>query len=164
MKKYLLIYSTKYGSVLEISNLIKQELFYKNIDIEMINVKLLKETINFDNYEKIILGGSIYVGKLQKEILDFINKYQENLLKKPLALFVAAGEENEEKQKWQLEKAFPAEIVRHSFLQSTLGYAVYLEKMSFIERLVVRFLKKAKKSFSAFKENKIKSFCEKLIQ
>jgi len=45
--------------------------------------------LDLSGYDLLVFGASIYVGKMQADMVDFINTYREALADKPQALFVA---------------------------------------------------------------------------
>ena len=60
----LIVYSSKYGCTEKCAKLIKQEL---NDPADLINLKNINiKDINLSKYDKVIIGGPIYIGKIQK--------------------------------------------------------------------------------------------------
>ncbi|MDH7552618.1 MAG: flavodoxin domain-containing protein [Spirochaetota bacterium] len=60
--KEIIIYSTKYGSVERSAKMLKS---YLPEDTVPVNVKNEKE-VNIEDFDTVILGGSVYMGKIQK--------------------------------------------------------------------------------------------------
>ena len=60
--KTLIVYSSKHGTAEKSANILKSKL---TGDVDVVNIMLFAPT-NLDKYDNIILGGSIYIGKVQK--------------------------------------------------------------------------------------------------
>ena len=75
------------------------ELLEENLKGEVDIVDIRKDiTLDLNNYDKVVIGGSIYMGKIQKEIEEVCESYCDNLKEKKLGLFICCmNEENVEK-------------------------------------------------------------------
>jgi len=67
--KTLIAYGTKHGCSQKCAMELSRELKDK---IEIVN---LRDKINIDlsKYDRVVLGGSVYIGRIQKEVTDFIS-------------------------------------------------------------------------------------------
>ena len=155
--KNLILYSTKYGSVGKTASMLAEKLV-GDTDIRNIN----DGAPGLDNYDTIILGGSIYVGKIQNEIKFYMDDNLDKLLAKNIGLFVNAGEPDESEMKKQFENSFPKELLDKAIAIDVFGHAVDITKVTFIEKILLRLLKKIKDSYSDFFEDKINKFADKI--
>ncbi|WP_445487733.1 flavodoxin domain-containing protein [Niallia sp. 03133] len=155
----IIIYSTKHGTVEKAVNKLKQEM-EGTVD----SFHLKKEAIpSLEKYDVVILGGSIYMGKIQKEMSQYMKDHLELLLKKRVGLFLCAGQPNTEELLKEWEKAFPAELSKHALAKETFGYEFDFMKMNFFEKLIVRKVQGIKESRFALSQKKIAQFAGKLI-
>ncbi|MFZ5967369.1 MAG: flavodoxin domain-containing protein [Bacillota bacterium] len=139
--KTIIIYSTKYGSVEKAANMLKKKI---GGDVALVNVK--KEIPPaLTPYDNIILGGSIYVGKIQKELSDYILANLQTLLAKNVGLYICAAQEGETLEK-ELTDSFPPELLQHARIKEAVGYELCLEKLGFFDRMATRFIKGTKAS------------------
>ncbi|CAN5505563.1 hypothetical protein BH23BAC1_BH23BAC1_30750 [soil metagenome] len=69
--KTLIIYSSRHGTTEKVAALIAEKL--ESTEVYIINLKF-KAKIDFDQFDRIIIGGSIHMGQVQKVIKDFINE------------------------------------------------------------------------------------------
>jgi len=60
-------------------------------EADIINLKEIKNP-DISKYDTVILGASIYMGKIQKRMRKFIEENMNELLKKNIALFIMAGQ------------------------------------------------------------------------
>lgn len=90
----IIIYSSKYGSTEDCAKSLKSGLS-GSVTLADIN-KTNPETIKLENFDTIILGSSIYVGKISKKMRTFCNEKNDMLSRKRMGIFLCC--------------AFPAEI------------------------------------------------------
>jgi menaquinone-dependent protoporphyrinogen oxidase len=148
--KNLIIFTTKYGSVEKCSKLLKEKL---NGETTIVNLK--KDPVpNLQDFDNIILGGSIYIGKIQKKLTKFMDNNLDALLQKRVALFICGGEQGE-KLNTELKDAFPEKLYDHAISKEIFGNEVNFDKMNFIDKLALRFAKHVTESSSNLSEEHI---------
>ena len=124
--KALICYDTKYGSTTEICHYIK-------LGMEMnADIKNISEVNSFD-YDLIIIGSPIFIGKPMKSIEDFIVANYGNLKNRKVAIFVTCwamatkyGASSDEFLE-QLKKHLPP---CHLILERALPGKLLLDKIS----------------------------------
>lgn len=79
----LIVYATKYGCTEKCVDILKS---YLDIEVDVFNAKSNK--IRLEKYDVVIIGGSVYMGKIQKEVTHFCKRNIKKLLKKKLGIFV----------------------------------------------------------------------------
>ncbi|MBT8507077.1 hypothetical protein AZH53_01360 [Methanomicrobiaceae archaeon CYW5] len=84
-KKVLVTYATKYGTTEEIAGQIAQILVDSGLDIDLIPVM---EVGKVDDYDAIIIGSPVYMGKILVEAREFCKQYKPYLEGKWIAFFV----------------------------------------------------------------------------
>ena len=139
--KTLIIYATKYGSAETCANLLKEKLIG---DVQVVNITTYPVP-ELQECEQVILGGSIYMGRIQKELKAFSEQHLKTLLTKKIGLFVCAGEENEQYN--ELKAAFPPQLYEHAAAKDVFGYEIDLGRVNWLERQMLR-LKGTKSSSS----------------
>jgi menaquinone-dependent protoporphyrinogen oxidase len=156
---YLILYMSRHGTTEKVAQLLKDKLGKSRCSL--INLaENPKPDLNL--YETVIIGGSIHVGHIQKEIADFCHTNQDILLTKHLGLFICFME----KEKGQLEfnMAFPEMLRKHAKAQGLFGGELLFEKMNFIERTIIRKIKKVKSSVSDLDYEAINAFAASLLK
>ncbi|TYB31581.1 MAG: flavodoxin [Candidatus Mcinerneyibacterium aminivorans] len=154
----LIIYSTKYGCTEKVANRLAN---YYRKKYHLINIK--KQNFNPDilnEFNSIAIGGSIYAGKIQKEISKFCEDYKDLLLKKKIGLFICCGSEAEIDK--YFEKSFISEVLEHAVDKAYMGYEYNFDKMNFLEKMLVKSIAKIKENKSLIKEENIKNLANKL--
>ena len=132
----LIVYATKHGSVKRCAEILSSKF---DGQVVLINIKET-EDLDLSKYDKVIIGGSIYAGRIQKEILEFCNNNLKELLAKKIALFICCMIEKEAEK--QLATAFPKELLDCSLANKSFGGELKFKEMSFWERLISKMVSK----------------------
>ena len=150
LMKIAILYGTKYGTTEKVAELISRliENHNKNdnglTDVKLINLKE-KDNVNLD-FDVLIIGSSVYMGRIRKEVKNFLKKYKNTLIEKHIALFICGANEIEGIK--QIDKVFPSEIVDHSIVTAFLGGELNLDKMNFFDSKIAQLIiKGANKEF-----------------
>lgn len=85
----------------------------------------------------VIVGGSIHMSSIQPAVSSFCDYHQDSLLRHPLALFMTCMKRDEEAAQ-QFDNAFPLRLRAHAFATAHLGGAFYFDRMSMLQRWIVR--------------------------
>ena len=130
--KTLIIYGSNHGCAKKCAELLEE-----NLKGEVDIVDIRKDiTLDLNNYDKVVIGGSIYMGKIQKEIEEVCESYCDNLKEKKLGLFICCmNEENVEKQ---IKDNFPEKLILSAKVQEYFGGAFNFKDMNFFERFIIR--------------------------
>jgi len=130
--KNCILFTTKHGSAEKAAGMLKAKL---DAETDIINLKHVKKP-DISDYDTVILGASIYMGKIQKQMRKFIQEHIDELLKKNIALFIMAGQE--EKAQETMENNFPTALFDHATAKDHFGHEMILKKMNFIEKAAIK--------------------------
>jgi len=90
MVKALVVYGTRYGATENTSEVIAEVLRQEGFEVIVVNAK--DDNIqSLSEYELIIVGSGIRMGRWTREPDKFLEKFQQELSHKKLALFVCCG-------------------------------------------------------------------------
>jgi len=93
MSKVLIVYGTRYGTTAETSGIIAETLRKESFEVKIVDAK--KEKVqSINEFDLIIVGSGIQMGKWTKEPESFLKKFQNELSNKKVALFVSCGSAN----------------------------------------------------------------------
>lgn len=151
----LIVYASKYGCAEKCAKLITTDI---KDEVELIDLKQVKD-INLSNYNKVIIGGSIYIGKIQKEVTEFCTKNLDELKEKKVGLFICGMVEGEAINN-ELNQNFPSELLEIAIAKEYLGGEFLLDKMSFMDKVIVKKVSKVTSNKSNILEDKIHEFAE----
>lgn len=155
--KTAIFYMSKHGCVEKAASLLKK--YLKNDEVEIFNLKKDKLK-SLNNFDKIIIGGSLHAGMLQKKIKTFYTKNLNILLKKELGIFLCCMEDGEDAKK-QFNKVYPENLRNHAKATGLFGGEFVFSKMNTIEKIIIKKIAKTDKDVLKFKEEEVKAFARK---
>lgn len=139
--KSLILFGSKYGTTEDSANKLKD---YLKGDVEIINIKQAKN-ISLNNYERVIIGSSIYAGMINKDIKSFIENNKAELVNKKLGLFTCCMSDGE-KVVEQFNQNVPKEILEVAKVKENFGGEFKFSKMNFFEKTIIKMIYKKDKS------------------
>jgi len=151
----LIVYASKYGTTEKCAKMIKNQI---NNQVELINLKNLKD-VNLSKYDNVIIGGSIYIGKIQKEVTEFCLKYLDILKEKRIGLFIC-GMQDADVINTELSQSFPIELLKIAVVKEYLGGEFLIDKMGFMDKIIVKKISKVTSNKSNILEDEIQKFAQ----
>jgi len=155
--KTLILYMSTHGCTINVARRIAVKL---GGDVTLVNL-IDKSQIQLDDYDRVILGGSIHAGKIQKEIQTFCKKNLTKLASKELGLYICCMYKGVEAEA-QLRNAFPEILHQHAKAEAIMGGAFYFEKMNFVERFLVKKMTGTTKTTVKIDQDAIRRFSDKM--
>ncbi len=151
MVKALVVYGTRYGATANTSEVIAEVLRQEGLEVRVVNAKDDKIQ-SLSEYELIIVGSGIWMGRWTREPEKFLERFQRELSHKRLALFVCCGsahplsdceektrEIEDARRKYLEEKA--AKYNLKPFALGLLGGVYDFNKMSWLLRKTLSAVK-----------------------
>jgi menaquinone-dependent protoporphyrinogen oxidase len=132
----IIIYATKHGSTEDCASKLSKKL---KGNVELCNLKA-GTAPDLAKYDKIIIGGSIYGGRVQKEISEFCLQNLNVLKDKKVGLFICCMFKNNAET--QLNAAFPQELFNSAVARAPFGGEMRFSDMSFAEKLITKMVSK----------------------
>lgn len=155
--KTAIIYSSKHGATEKIAQYIASEL--KPLPTELINIKVVKN-IDLSNYDRVIMGSSVYAGRINHKLSVLIKNNLLTLLEKKIALFICGMNTAELESEFKL--AYPELLRQHSTCNLIVEGEYNFNKMNIIERLLVRKISGVNHNLSKTDFHKIDLFIQTL--
>jgi len=145
----LILYASKYGFTADCANALNDKL---SGEITVLDVESLKQPVTLSEYDRVILGASIYIGKASKKLREFCTKNLTTLLTKEIGIFLCCAlVENVDEF---LKNNFPPELLKHAKAIEVFGSEARLDKMSFIDKKIINAVTKGDYSnFKIFDDN-----------
>lgn len=144
----IIVYGSKYGCTEKCAEMLSKKL---TGTVELCNIK--KEKVpDLTQYDNVIIGGSIYVGKIQKEVTEFCLHHANTLKEKKIGLYICCM--NTKEAEMQLDHAFPEELLSNAAVKECFGGEFRFKKMNMIERFIVKMVSKSDKSGTALDTSK----------
>nr|WP_207627701.1 MULTISPECIES: flavodoxin domain-containing protein [Bacillaceae] len=130
----LIVYCSSHGTTEKAVGLLCE-----NLEGGVLSVDLKREKTLFDlkDFDRVIIGGSIHAGQIQRKIKKFIQTHHDELLEKELGLFLVCMRDGETAIE-QFNHAFPQDLRKNSVAMGLFGGEFIVSKMNFFERQVVK--------------------------
>lgn len=139
--RVLIAYGTKYGSTEKCATLLAQKIVG---EVDLVNLKV-KEIEDITEYDKIIIGTSVYAGRVFKEVTKFCKENLDLLKKKKVSIFTC-GMLDGQKAEEQFNNCFPNELLQSVVAKGCLGGEFNFDKMGFADKIIAKMVSKAQKS------------------
>lgn len=133
----LITYATKHGSTEKCARTLYEKI-EGNVDI--CNLKTDKN-IDLAMYNKVIIGSSIYIGQIRKEVKKFCADNLDELKSKKLGFFICCMSQDEEAL-GQIENNFTKELTDNAVAKDYFGGEFIFDKMNFMEKFAVKMVSK----------------------
>ncbi len=156
--KTLIAYSTTLGCTEQCASKLKEDL---GPDVDMYRITRRRK-INFEQYQTVIIGGSIHEGMIQRAVRKFCEDNLQYLLKVEVGLFICCVDPGENEQQL-LKEVFPDELLEHSLAKSYFGGELNFKKMNLMQKLMTR-RKERLEVMPEIDFDSILSFAERLQQ
>ena len=144
----LVIYASKYGFTVDCAHDLKAKL---PGEVTLVDVNTVKQ-IDLAPFDTIIIGGSVYVGKIAKKLRAFCENNLSALLTKKIGLFLCCAQTEQADAFFTAN--FPAPLLQHATTRKTFGSEARLEKMGTLDKMLIKAVTKGDfSSFQPAKEN-----------
>ena len=156
MTKALIVYGTRYGATAMTSEEIADVFHREGLDVRVVNLKDEKVK-DITDYELVVVGSGIQIGKWTKEPEKFLKKHQKDLAKKKVALFVCCGaarpidEEGKDKTKMQESKTkyLDEKVAKYGLQPVALGFFGGVYNFNRVSWLFKKFMSSVKPQLEA---------------
>jgi menaquinone-dependent protoporphyrinogen oxidase len=153
--KVLVAYRSKYGFTARCAGMLRVRIRGK---VSLVDLKA-EGFPDIAPFGIVLVGGSIYGGTIQREVLAFCSRWRGELLKRHVGLFFSCLYQGEHAQA-QLEAVFPGWLLAHAFGRYHLGGELKIERLGLFDRFLVGHLIGQREDRSIVNEESIESLCE----
>ena len=153
--KTIIYYASKHGATKEIAGRLAGLL--ENATI----VNLCDPSIpSPEEAERVIVGGSVYIGKLRKEMKGFLIQHQTALVQRPLGLFLLGLDEKLSCD--ALQKEAPPELITAARRVDWLGGVINPANCSLLERIVLRLVTGKSGKVDTVEQARLEAFADRM--
>ena len=118
------------------------------------NVKLFDLTkskdISLNELDTVILGGSIYAGRIRKDLSKFVEANKKKLLNKKIHLFVCGAEKSKEGQEKEIITSFPEDIIKAAKSKAFFPGDFIFSELNFFEKMIAKKVAKVESDTDNF--------------
>ncbi|WP_292598841.1 flavodoxin domain-containing protein [Mesotoga sp. UBA6090] len=137
--KTAIIYATRSGTAENCSQKLSDMLAGEST---VINIKKVSSP-DLSGYDAVIVGTFIRIGKVQKEISEFVQKNLKTLKEKRQGVFLCMGA-REENFSEHLSRNFPKEFLDKCKAKGFFGGEFNLERLGFLSKMMLKAASKGK--------------------
>lgn len=130
--KTLIAYSSKYGTTRACAKKLAKKLTGHTVTID-----LNKSNPDPRVYDALIIGGPVYMGKMNRPTASYCKTYASHIGGKPLGLFICHMDREMDTDK-QISNVFPKELVENSSVSKGFGGAYLISKMGFLYKMIIK--------------------------
>jgi len=135
--KTLILYASTYGYTQECAATLSRNLAG---DVRLVNIG--KDPVpSLEEYDTVLIGGSIYMGQIQKKIKEFCISNADSLKSKNLGFFISCS--SPENFNENLKNYFPEDLIRSALSIENFGGEFRSDKMKLSHKLIMKMVAKA---------------------
>lgn len=116
---------------------------------------------SLNEFDRIIIGGSIHSGKIQQRINYFCLTHMHILRAKEIGLFICCSHNTETAQE-EINNAFPEELHQMAKTEAIFRGNLNLEGMSLVKRILVKRMARVRESEANLDEASIDRFANRM--
>ena len=135
--KTLIVYGSTYGFTKDCVQKLAGQL-----EGDVVTANAMTEEIpNANQFDNVIVGGSIYMGQIQKKIKEFCAANEKLLSSKKLGLFLCCGlPENLEQS---MKNSFPESLMGKAAAKGCFGGELRMNRMKLMHKMISNMMLKA---------------------
>jgi menaquinone-dependent protoporphyrinogen oxidase len=152
IKSILIVYGSRYGCTEEVSKEIGKVLEKEGLDVNLVNLELTKDLPDIKNFDGVLVGSGIKIGKWTKGTDNFLKKNKMQFKDKTLGLYTCSGlamEDAEKAKKMYVEEKMEKLGIDAQIFEVFPGRSLLTDfdlsnpKIGFIERKIIENVAKA---------------------
>ena len=155
--KTLILYATKYGATVEITERIAEKL-----DGAVTHGLKQKPIPDLSEFDCVIIGSALYAGMIRKEAKAFLSANADALREKKIGLFLSGMEMSGDNEKTYFETNFPPELLQAAKAKTLTGGIYDPKKANFAERAIFKLAAKQSAYSDKIDDGKIARFAEEM--
>lgn len=134
--KTLILFSSKYGCTEDCVNHLKSKLNHPTKVVNLAN----ETSTDLQGYDQIIIGSSIYIGKIRKQTKIFCEQNLSTLLTKKVILFLCCTTPDQIDNFFK--DNFPTQLLDHASKTVNFGGELRPDKMGFFDKKITALVSK----------------------
>lgn len=154
--KILIAYASKYGCTEKCAKALSKKL---SGNVDFLDLRRSKNAVDLSMYDGVIIGGSIYMGRIQKQVSEFCDRNLNELTNKRVGLFICCMAEGKVAQQ-ELGNVFPQRLLDGAIAKEYFGGEFVFKKMNPMYRLIVKKMAQVDGDVSNILEENIDRFVQ----
>jgi len=151
--KTLILFGSRKGCTRKCANLVRERLG----DAEALDAANARG-VDLEAYDAVVLGSSIWSGKIHPKVRGFVATRLEELLGKRIGLFICSGDEVTD----HISINYPEQLVEHADVKANFGGELRIEDFGPVMRFILAKKAGVRNSYSRLKPEAISRFAAAL--
>lgn len=151
----LIVYRSKYGCTERCCRELARRIGGEPVIVDLASRRIP----DIRDFDAVLIGGSIYGGKIQREVAGFCERREAELRNARVGLFICCLYEGEH-AKVQLQAAFPDWLTAHAFVTGLFGGELHYRGLTLPDRLLVRSVSPLSKEVSHLRPEAIHAMAD----
>ena len=131
--KTLIVYSSKYGCTADCAEYLSTKL---SGEVSVVDINKATHPIELGSFDTIIIGSSVYVGKITKKLRVFCEDNLDLLLSKKVGIFLCCAQPEQANE--FLAANFPAALLDSAVTTKVFGSEIRLESIGFFDKMLLK--------------------------
>ncbi len=110
----LVAYATRYGSTQEVAEAVAATLREGGLEVDL---RPMQEVASLEGYRAVVLGAALYIGKWHQDAHRFLQRHQEALTRRPVAVFALGPIGTDEEEMQGARAQLDAEFAKYPWLR-----------------------------------------------
>lgn len=153
----LIVYQSKYGCAEKAARIIQDSI--ADPDSALVDLKTMPD-VDLSRYDTIIIGGSIYLGSLMRQLRKFIEKNLTALLTKRIGLFICCMNRGDAAC-GHYEAVFDPALRSRAVAAGIFGGELDFDKLTLIEKSIIGQVVNVTANVSRFDDSAVREFAKK---
>lgn len=155
--KTIIIYTTNHGCTEKAVVELSQKLYGDVLRVDLRD----NPSPSIAEFDRVIIGGSIHAGKIQKVVRDYCTSNLDRIQQKEVGLFICCMYEPEIARE-EIKNAFPEELHQMAKTEAIFGGEFNFNKMNFMEKMLVKKIANVHESVSKIDHASIEKFASRM--
>ncbi|MFO7780180.1 MAG: flavodoxin domain-containing protein [Spirochaetia bacterium] len=148
--RVLIAYASKYGTTEDIAARVRDRLPGQ---VDLVNLKMTPDP-PVEQYDVVLVGGSIYAGRIRPEVTKFCERHQEALTATRVGVFISCLYDGEQGGD-QIGANYPGWLLTRAFGRYNVGGAVQFSRLRLVDRIIMQKVAKVGSDRSDINEDEI---------
>jgi len=151
----LIVYRSKYGCTEGCCRALARQISAESVIVDLAS----RRAVDPRDFDAVLIGGSIYGGKIQREVVSFCDRRAQALRQCRVGLFICCLYEGEHARA-QLQAAFPEWLTARAFATGLFGGELRYGKLRLLDRLLVRSVSPLSKDVSRLRPEALRAMAD----
>jgi menaquinone-dependent protoporphyrinogen oxidase len=151
----LIVYRSKYGCTERCCRELARQIGAESVIVDLAS----RRVPDVRDFGAVLIGGSIYGGKVQRQVASFCDRRETDLRNVPVALFICCLYEGEHARA-QLKAAFPDWLTAHAFATAVFGGELRYQGLTLLDKVLVRSVSPVSKDVSHLRPEAVRAMAD----